>query len=79
MRCHVAFAKKVILATAILLNIAILWNDPEFEDDDHHEDDQEEYVVIEDNSSNEAVRVAGQNLRNELCNAMPRRQHTGCP
>jgi hypothetical protein len=86
MRAHVRLAKKMIIATAILHNISILWgdDDPPPADDDEEEDSSDDdgsddLVLTEHNVRPNSVRALGQLVREELRRQMPPRQRRGHP
>jgi hypothetical protein len=57
MRCHYEKAKKFIVATAILHNLAIMLDEEEPDGEDVYElPGDEEYLIIEDHAEAEAVR-----------------------
>jgi hypothetical protein len=80
MRNKLLFAQKVIIATAILHNLAVTWEDPlpenpppaadtadEVELDDEEGDDEEDAALLLMEKTNEtAARVAGMRLRDQL-------------
>jgi hypothetical protein len=78
LRCSHTRARKIIVAIAILHNIAILWNDdvpvggiaPE-EDPAGPAVPEQEYEIVEDDAEPAVVRARGQELREQLCMNMP--------
>ena len=79
LRNDLDFAKKTIVATAVLHNISILWADglppgeerPVEQEVPEHPEDQ---FIIEDETGTEAVRARGQALRDMLTENMPENQ-----
>lgn len=80
LRCHYENAKKTIVATAVLHNISILWNDamPEDEPEVPEVPDDEQFVVVEDRTEPHLVRQRGQAIRDQLCAEMPPRGRCEC-
>jgi DDE superfamily endonuclease len=78
LRCHYEKAKKMIIATAVLHNLAILLNEEELDEDleidGDLDDDQYRYEIVEDYAEPAAVRERGNQLRDTLCNRMPLRR-----
>ena len=72
MRTHLELTQKIIVATAILENIAIKLGEevPNGEDDEQEEDDADAGYVLVDEAPN-TVRLRGQISRDNLCNNMP--------
>jgi hypothetical protein len=78
LRCSHGRARKIIVAIAILHNIAILWNDDEPVGGIPPEEDpagpavpEQEYEILEDDAEPAVVRARGQELREQLCLNMP--------
>jgi hypothetical protein len=77
MHANVPTAKRIIYATAILHNLAVLWNDEmpddeevydDSEDDDSEDDDSED----DDNGPRDVeARDLGRILRDQMCANMP--------
>ena len=80
LRTHFPLSQKIVVATAVLFNIARLWQDEDMEDGEEDSDDEEDYdgggradqVVVHDEVS-ATVRLRGQVLREKLMNEMPPR------
>jgi hypothetical protein len=68
----------MIIATAVLHNLAILLNEEEFEEeiemDEGPEDEQYRYEIVEDDAEPAVVRERGIHLRDGLCERMPLRR-----
>ena len=78
LRTDFELSQKIILATAILFNMARMWEDDDFDDEDNQDgnesDDDDNTldtdVVIQDQAQ-ATVRRRGQCLRDQLKDAMP--------
>ena len=71
---HYELSQKVILATAVLFNLARMWEDEfneEGSDDEGSEDhDATEDIIVEDRAP-ATIRMRGQIFRDQLKDAMP--------
>jgi hypothetical protein len=81
MRNKVAFAQKVVIATAVLHNLAVRWEDQVPEDETDKQEEEEEEEEVEDDADDEAklllertseasLREKGERLRDQLREAM---------
>ena len=74
LKFYYVFVQKIIIATAVLENIARQWGEEGFEeeedDDNSEDDDQEEGNVVQDVTSDESVRLRGQVQRDRLLAGM---------
>ena len=83
MRNHVPLAEEVIMTTALLHNISILWNDelPVGDADGVQAaapEAQRDFIIVDGRADRNAAREAGQLLRDQLREAMvrhPRRRN----
>jgi DDE superfamily endonuclease len=75
MRSHYEKAKKMVIATAVLHNLAILLNEDDLEDEleFHEQPPDEQYVIVEDLAEPDVVRERGKQLRDTLRDRMPPR------
>jgi hypothetical protein len=74
LRCKHRRARKIIVAIAILHNIAIRWNDAEPVGGSRHAVPAVpalQYEIVEDDAEPLVVRARGQQLRDQLCANMP--------
>jgi hypothetical protein len=78
LRCQHPRARKVVIATAILHNISILWGDEEpvgvVDDDETHAAPQvpaQEYEIVEDDAEPAVVWARGQTVRDRLRLQLP--------
>jgi hypothetical protein len=82
LKCHYPHARKVVIATAILHNISLIWID---EDPDgtvksdagepfSKVHDEEDFEIIKDDAEPPVVRAQGQILRDHLRLSMSRRR-----
>jgi hypothetical protein len=82
LRCHYPRARKVVIATAILHNISIIWNDEDPVGNVNSDagepfpevHDEEDFEIIEDDAEPPVVRARGQTLRDHLRLSMSRRR-----
>ena len=79
LRTAFPLSQKIVLATAVLFNIARMWEDEEIDDDEEDSDEEEDQdggggdqVVVHDEAS-ATVRLRGQLLREKLKDEMPSR------
>jgi hypothetical protein len=71
LRCKHCQARKIIVAIAILHNIAIRWNDAEPVGGRRHAVPALQYEILEDDAEPLVVRARSQQLRDQLCANMP--------
>jgi hypothetical protein len=75
LRCKHLRARRIIVAIAILHNIAIRWNDGEPVGGNSNRDfpvvPEQQYEIIADDAEPAVVRARGQQLRDQLCDNMP--------
>ena len=80
LRCHYPLARNIILATAILHNIAVHWADEDFEDEDEDVDDpgdevggpeEQPRLVAAEAGGPQSVQARGQAVRDRLRMDMP--------
>ena len=67
-------SQRIIVATAVLHNIARMWSDEDPEDDEEEEqtdDDDDEGVFVVQDGAPVTIRLRGQIERDRLCQAMP--------
>ena len=78
LRTAFPLSQKIVLATAVLFNIARMWEDEEIDDDEDsvEEEDQDggggDHVVVHDEAT-ATLRLRGQLLREKLKDEMPPR------
>ena len=76
LRTDFVFSQKIVVATAILFNLARMWDDPDpdpeedDEDADGAEEDDGDQVVVQD-AAPATIRMRGKTLRDKLKDEMP--------
>jgi hypothetical protein len=73
LRTDYELSQKIVVASAVLFNLARMWQDEDFNEEinDPGSDDEEGFIVVEDAAPVRTVRLRGQVLRDQLKDLMP--------